>query len=152
MPRASSASKSSSSEGADLSEQVSCTAGDKGTPWSQPGLCEQELRCHLQQPPPCSKEVWCFVISLKRNYFQGEIFQNTKYFHARPSSAPSITSRQAEASGTKLFAIPSPCKCLKCILKLFAQKFRADLGKSLCGIWVVNAGPQPGGLQQGRGP
>lgn len=115
MPQTSSARKSSSlgrcrPRGASR-ERVSCTAGDR-RPQAPPGLYKPELRCHLKHCSPCSNEVWCFIISVKINSVQGEIFITLNIsMPSRAKRHPSPRARQ-EAPGTKLFSILSPCKCL----------------------------------------
>lgn len=157
MPQTSSARKSSSlgrcrPRGASR-ERVSCTAGDR-RPQAPPGLYKPELRCHLKHCSPCSNEVWCFIISVKINSVQGEIFITLNIsMPSRAKRHPSPRARQ-EAPGTKLFSILSPCKCLnKLILNsLHKNSGGGELGKPLCGICLASSGPQPVGLRQGGAP
>lgn len=97
-------------------------------------------------PPPCSNEVWCFIISVKINYTQGEIFLTPNIsMPSRAQRHPSPRARQ-EASGTTLFSILSPCKCLhKLILNSSHKNSRRELGKSLHGIWSPVRGTAVGG-------
>lgn len=138
MSQTSSASKSSSlgrcrPRGASR-ERVSCTAGDS-RPQAPPGLYKPELLCHLKQCSPCSNEVWCFIISLKINYFQGEIFITLNIsMPSRAKRHPSPRARQ-EAPGTKLFSILSPCKCLNKLILNSLHKNSGGGGIGKTPLW-----------------